>query len=67
VEVVVVEVVVAVVPAVLDRFLDALDGSVLAFLSSCWPFSVVVAFELQSYHQYQQVGDSEEDAFLVLD
>jgi hypothetical protein len=49
---VVVEVVVVVVPTVfdelpdvLDTFLDVLDGSMLAFLSSCWPFVVVVAFE----------------------
>jgi F0F1-type ATP synthase assembly protein I len=55
---VVVEVVVVVVPAaldtfldVLDAFLDVLDGSVLAFLSSCWPFVVVVAFEQQTHHQ----------------
>ena len=47
-----VEVVVVVVPTVfdelpdvLDTFLDVLDGSMLAFLSSCWPFVVVVAFE----------------------
>jgi hypothetical protein len=67
VELVVVEVVVVVVPAVLDGVLDALNIFVLAFLSSCWPFVVVVAFELQPRHQSQQVGDSEEDAFLVLD
>jgi hypothetical protein len=58
---VVVEVVVVVIPAILDAFLDVLgaflgtlDGSVLAFLSSCWPFVVVVAFEQQPHHQ--QVG-----------
>ena len=57
----VVEVVVVVVPTVLDAFLDVLDtfldvldGSLLAFLSSCWPFIVVVAFEQQPHHQ--QVG-----------
>jgi uncharacterized ion transporter superfamily protein YfcC len=51
-------VVVAVIPAILDTFLDILvaflvilNGSVLAFLSSCWPFAVVVAFERQSCHQ----------------
>jgi hypothetical protein len=49
---VVVEVVVVVVPIVinafldvLDTFLDVLDGFVLAFLSSCRPFVVVIAFE----------------------
>jgi F0F1-type ATP synthase assembly protein I len=69
---VVVEMVVVVVLAVpdafldiLDAFLDILDGSVLAFLSSCWPFVVVVAFEQQPRHQ--QAGDSEEDSFLVPD
>jgi hypothetical protein len=48
----VVEVVVAVVPVVLDTFLNVLasfpvilDRSVLAFLSSCWSFVVVFAFE----------------------
>jgi hypothetical protein len=47
-----VEVVVAIVPAVLGASLDVLasflvvpDGSVLAFLSSCWPFVVVITFE----------------------
>jgi hypothetical protein len=47
----VVQVVVAVVPAILVTFLDVLaafpdviDGSVLAFLSLCWPFVVVIAF-----------------------
>jgi hypothetical protein len=69
---VVVEVVVVVVPAVPDAFLGVTasfhvvpDRSVLAFLSSCWPFVVVVAFEQQPCHQ--QAGDSEEDSFLVLD
>ena len=54
---------VVVVPAVLDAFLGilvafpvVLDGSVLAFLSLCWPFVVVVAFEQQPRHQ--QAGDS---------
>jgi hypothetical protein len=58
VELVVVEVVVVVVPAVLGAFLGVLasfpivlDGSMLAFLSLCWPFAVVVAFEQQSCHQ----------------
>ena len=60
-----VEVVVVVVPTIPDAFLDILDISVLAFLSSCWPFVVVVAFEQQPCHQ--QAGDSEEDSFLVLD
>jgi hypothetical protein len=32
-----------------------LDGSVLAFLSSCWPFVAVIAFEQQSRHQ--RAGD----------
>jgi hypothetical protein len=48
----VVEVAVDVVPAVLGAFLDVLvsfpivpDGSMLSFLSFCWPFVVVVAFE----------------------
>ena len=48
----VVEVVVDVVLAILGMFLDVLaafpivlDGSVLAFLSSCWSFVVVIAFE----------------------
>jgi hypothetical protein len=46
---VVVEVAVVVVPAVLDAFLGVLasflvvlDGSVLAFMSSCWTFVVTV-------------------------
>ena len=30
---------------VLDTFLGVLDRSVLAFLSLCWPFVVVIAFE----------------------
>ena len=67
-----VEVVVVVVPAVLNAVLGilaafpvVLDRSMLAFLSSCWPFVVVVAFEQQPRHQ--QAGDSEEDSFLVLD
>jgi hypothetical protein len=54
----VVEVVVDVVLAILGTFLDVLaafpivlDGSVLAFLSSCWSFVVVIAFEQQSRHQ----------------
>jgi hypothetical protein len=54
---VVVEVVVVVVPAVINTFLDALatflvvlDGSMLAFLSSCWRFIVVVIFEQQPRH-----------------
>jgi hypothetical protein len=45
---VVVEVVIVVVPAIPDAFLGilasfpvVLDGFVLAFLSSCWPFVVV--------------------------
>jgi F0F1-type ATP synthase assembly protein I len=57
VDLVVVEVVVVVVPAVIDAFLDVLatflvvlDGSMLAFLSSCWPFIVVVIFEQQPHH-----------------
>jgi hypothetical protein len=62
---VVVEVVAVVVPDALNKFLDALDESVLAFLSSCWPFVVVVTFEQQPRHQ--QMGDLEEDSFLVLD
>jgi hypothetical protein len=44
-ELVVVEVLVVVVPVVLDAFLSivaaflvVLDGSALAFLSSCWPY-----------------------------
>jgi hypothetical protein len=48
----VVEAVVAVVPVILGTFLGilasflvVLDGSVLAFLSLCWPFAVVVVFE----------------------
>jgi hypothetical protein len=64
-------VVVAVVHVVLDTFLGVLDtfpvvldGSVLAFLSLCWPFVIAITFEQQSRHQ--QVGDSE-DSFLVLD
>jgi hypothetical protein len=58
VELVVVEVVVVVVPAIPDTFLDVLasfpvilDGSVHAFLSSCWPFVVLIAFEEQLRHQ----------------
>jgi hypothetical protein len=69
---VVVEVVVVVVPAVPGAFLGVpasfpivLDGFVLAFLSLCCPFDVVVAFEQQSCHQ--QVGDSVGDSFLVPD
>jgi hypothetical protein len=69
---VVVEVVVVVVHAVLDAFLGVLavfpivlDGFVLAFLSSCWPFVVVIAFEQRLHHQ--QARDSEEDSFLVPD
>jgi hypothetical protein len=61
-----VEVVVVVVPAALDTFLDVLDAflvvlteSVLAFLSFCWPFVVVVAFEQQPRHQLAW------DSFLV--
>jgi hypothetical protein len=57
VELVVMEVVVVVVPAVINTFLDALatflvvlDGSMLAFLSSCWRFIVVVIFEQQPRH-----------------
>jgi hypothetical protein len=49
----VVGVVVDVVPAVLGvlaSFPVVLDKSVLAFLSLCWPFVIVVAFEQQSYH-----------------
>jgi hypothetical protein len=49
---VVVEVVVAVIPAVFGAFLSVLasfpvvpDGFVLAFLPLCWSFVVVVAFE----------------------
>jgi hypothetical protein len=68
----VVEVVVDVVPAVLGVFRGilaafpvVLDGSVLAFLSSCWPFVVVIAFEQQSCHQHAE--DLEEESFLVLD
>jgi hypothetical protein len=69
---VVVEVVVAVVPAILDAFLDILvafliflDRSVFAFLSWCWSFVVVIAFEQQPHHQ--PAGDSEEDSFMVPD
>ena len=58
VELVLVEVVVVVVPVVLDAFLGilasftvVLDGSVPAFLSLCWPFVVVVIFEQQPHHQ----------------
>jgi predicted tellurium resistance membrane protein TerC len=61
-------VVVDVVPAVLGvlaSFPVVLDGSVLAFLSLCWPFVVVVAFEQKSRHQ--QARDSEEDSLLVPD
>jgi Mg2+/citrate symporter len=57
----VVEVVVAVVPAILGAFLDVLvalvafpvvlDRSMLAFSSLCWPFALVVAFEQQPCHQ----------------
>ena len=75
----VVVVVVPIVPIVINAFLDVLDtfldvlasfpvildGSVHAFLSSCWPFVVVIAFEQQSRHQ--QAGDSVGDSFLVLD
>jgi hypothetical protein len=50
---------------VLDTFLGVLDRSVLAFLSLCWPFIVIITFEQQPRHQ--QAGDSEEDSFLVLD
>jgi hypothetical protein len=46
------EVVVAVIPVVLGAFLGflaafpvVLDIFVLAFLSSCWPFVVVIAFK----------------------
>jgi hypothetical protein len=70
-----VEVVVAVVPVVpvaLGAFLDVFiafpvvpDRSMLAFLSLCWPFVVVVTFEQQTRHQ--QAGDSEEDSLLVPD
>jgi hypothetical protein len=64
-----VEVVVAIVPTVLDAFLDVfldiLDGSMLAFLSLCWQFIVLVTFEQQPRHQW--AGDSEEDSFLVSD
>jgi hypothetical protein len=69
---VVVEVVVAVIPVILGAFLGVhasfpivLDGFVLAFLSLCWPFVVVLTFEQQSRHQ--QAGDSEEDSLLVPD
>jgi hypothetical protein len=69
---VVVEVVVVVFPAALGAFLEVLatfivilDRSVLAFLSTCWPFVVVVAFKQQPRHQ--QAGDLEEDSFLVPD
>jgi hypothetical protein len=68
----VVEVVVAVVPTVLGTFFGVLasfpvvlDESVHAFLSSCWPFVIIIAFEQQSRHQH--AGDSEEDSLLVLD
>jgi hypothetical protein len=37
-----------VVVAVLDTFSVVLHGSVLAFLSLCWPFVVIVTFEQQS-------------------
>jgi hypothetical protein len=50
---------------ILAAFPVVLDRSMLAFLSSCWPFVVVVAFEQQPRHQ--QTRDSEEDSFLVLD
>jgi hypothetical protein len=66
------EVVIVVVPAIPDAFLGVLasfpiilDESVLAFLSLCWPFAIVVAFEQQSRHQ--QVEDSEGDSLLVPD
>jgi hypothetical protein len=68
----VVEVEVVVIPAVLDTFFGVLaafpvvlDGSALAFLSLCWSFVGVIAFEQQSHHQ--QARDLEEDSFLVLD
>ena len=64
--------VVAVVHVVLDTFLGVLDtfpvvldGSVLAFLSLCWPFVVVVTFEQQPCHQ--QAADSMGDLFQVPD
>jgi hypothetical protein len=67
-----VEVVVAVVPAVLGAFLGVLasfpvvlDRSMLAFLSSYWPFVVVIALEQQSRHQL--ASGLEEDSLLVSD
>ena len=54
-----VDVVIVVVPVVPDTFLGVLasfsvvlDGSVLAFLSLCWPFAIVVVFEQLSRHQH---------------
>jgi hypothetical protein len=38
-------------PDVLDAFLSVLDRSMLAFLSLCWPFVVVITSEQQSRHQ----------------
>jgi hypothetical protein len=65
-------VVVAVVTAVLGAFLGILasspvgpDGSVLAFLSLCWPFAVVVVFDQQPRHH--KAGDLKDDSFLVPD
>jgi hypothetical protein len=48
---VVVRVVLGAFLGVLASFPVVLDGSVLAFLSLCWPFAVVVAFEQLSCHQ----------------
>ena len=50
---------------VLASFPVVLDESVHAFLSSCWPFVIIIAFEQQSRHQH--AGDSEEDSLLVPD
>jgi hypothetical protein len=73
VELVVVEVVVAVVRAVLDEFLgapvaspDALDRFALAFPSWCYTSVVVVASQQQLQDLSQPVEDSEEDSSLVV-
>jgi hypothetical protein len=61
----VIPVVLGAFPGILASLPAVLDGSVPAFLSLCWPFVVVVAFEQLSRHQ--QEGDSEEDSLLVPD
>jgi hypothetical protein len=73
VELVVVDVVLAVVPAVLDEFLgapiaspNALDRFALAFPSWCYPSIVVVAFEQQLQDLSEPVEDSEEDSSPVV-